>query len=227
MLRDRTHFYAYDLFVPYRNDEDAVDARRLEIERELGEVKARADQFEYLKWRQKELEAELASLEKTKAAFTNTRLPLLARARVASACNADWEKMVGDDRTRFCGSCRKNVYNLSAMTAAEAEALLREKEGDLCARLYRRADDTILTADCPVGLRRKWLTRTVNVALIAAAALTTAAVGVKVLGPKVDKAGSMGAISTMGPGTTHDTSAGMVGADPDHQLRSSDPVLGR
>src|SRR5258708_12517759 len=39
------------------------------------------------------------------------------------------------------------------MTRREAEALLREKEGQLCARLYRRADGTILTSNCPAGLR--------------------------------------------------------------------------
>src|SRR5260370_15414772 len=47
----------------------------------------------------------------------------------------------------------KNVYNLSEMTRREAEALVREKEGQLCARLYRRADGTILTSNCPAGLR--------------------------------------------------------------------------
>jgi len=35
----------------------------------------------------------------------------------------------------------------------EAEKLLRETEGNLCARLYRRAHDTIVMENCPVGLR--------------------------------------------------------------------------
>lgn len=52
---------------------------------------------------------------------------LLSRTRVATPCRADWDAMVGDDRSRFCGSCRKNVYNLSVMTAAEAATLIREK----------------------------------------------------------------------------------------------------
>ncbi|MEO8876786.1 MAG: hypothetical protein ABI461_14430, partial [Polyangiaceae bacterium] len=130
----------------YRNDENAVEARRWEIERELTDVRSRVDRFEYLKWRQKELEAELAVLEQTKESFAKARLPMLSRARVASACSADWNEMKGDDRVRFCGSCQKNVFNLSALTTAEAETLLREKNGDLCARLYRRDDDTILTA---------------------------------------------------------------------------------
>ena len=73
--------------------------------------------------------------------------------RVASPCPASWADMKGDDRVRHCLGCRKNVYNLSAMTRPQAEALVQETEGRLCVRFYRRPDGTILTADCPVGLR--------------------------------------------------------------------------
>lgn len=61
--------------------------------------------------------------------------------------------MTGDEKARFCGSCRKNVYNLSEMTRAEAEALILEKEGRLCVRFYQRSDGTVLTKDCPKGIR--------------------------------------------------------------------------
>ena len=37
------------------------------------------------------------------------------------------------------------------MTAEDAADLIREKEGKLCVRFYRRADGTMLTADCPIG----------------------------------------------------------------------------
>jgi hypothetical protein len=63
--------------------------------------------------------------------------------------------MVGDEHARFCKQCEKNVYNLSSMTRAAAEALLIEKEGKLCVRYYQRADGTILTADCPEGVERR------------------------------------------------------------------------
>jgi hypothetical protein len=143
----------------YRNDETAVEARRLEIERELTDVRLRADRFEYLKWREKELAAELAAITLTKESLAKARLPMLANAKIASPCSADWDRMKGDERVRFCGSCQKNVYNLSALTTSEAEALIREKEGDLCARMYVRDDDTVITTDCPVGVRRKWISR--------------------------------------------------------------------
>jgi len=37
----------------------------------------------------------------------------------------------------------------------DAEALIKAKNGDMCARLYRRADGTVLTEDCPVGFSMK------------------------------------------------------------------------
>jgi Carboxypeptidase regulatory-like domain len=61
--------------------------------------------------------------------------------------------MAGDDRVRYCGQCRLNVYNLSAMSAKEAENLVASREGRLCVRFYQRRDGTVLTKDCPVGLR--------------------------------------------------------------------------
>jgi len=77
----------------------------------------------------------------------------LDKVRVAAACNADWDAMVGDYRTRFCGQCSLHVYNLSSMTRREAESLIARTEGRLCVRFYRRADGSILTDNCPVGLR--------------------------------------------------------------------------
>lgn len=96
--------------------------------------------------------------------------------RIASPCPADWEKMVGDERVRHCSECNLNVYNLSAMTERQVQELISGSRGKrLCARLYRRADGTVLTQDCPWNFRA--LTR--KVSRLAAAALT-AVMGVTV-----------------------------------------------
>jgi hypothetical protein len=61
--------------------------------------------------------------------------------------------MSGNERVRFCDHCSMNVYNLSNMTKKDAESLVLNTEGRLCVRYYTRADGTILTGNCPVGLR--------------------------------------------------------------------------
>jgi hypothetical protein len=99
---------------------------------------------------------------------------MLDQIKIASPCSADWNKMAGDDRVRFCAECKKNVFNLSAMTRRDAEVLLKETSGNLCARLYRRADGTVLTEDCPVGLSAKIARVKRRVGWAAAAALSFA-----------------------------------------------------
>lgn len=75
----------------------------------------------------------------------------LNNVRIASPCSADWSQMYGDERKRFCGDCKLNVYNLSGMTKGDAEALIMNAEGRLCVRFYQRADGSVITKDCPVG----------------------------------------------------------------------------
>lgn len=77
----------------------------------------------------------------------------LSHVRVAAPCRADWERMRGNERVRFCGECSMNVYNLSNMSKKDAEALILSAEGRLCVRYYNRSDGTILTDNCPVGLQ--------------------------------------------------------------------------
>lgn len=84
------------------------------------------------------------------AKFTNP----LEKIKIASPCAANWDEMIGNNRQRFCGECKLTVYNLSGMSRREAENLLVKSEGRLCARFFRRADGTILTADCPVGWQK-------------------------------------------------------------------------
>src|SRR6185503_8934132 len=101
--------------------------------------------------------------------MNTTTNDLLTNVTVASPCSARWGHMIGDERSRYCLQCKKHVYNFSSMTAAEVTDLIRQKEGKLCARFYRRADGTMLTADCPMGTGRFW--RAIRTRLAATAAL--------------------------------------------------------
>lgn len=109
----------------------------------------------------------------------------LQDVRVARPCPARWEEMAGDDRVRFCSACRKDVYNLSAMTEAAALELLRSR-GEVCGLLYRRRDGTVLTADCPVG--RTAFVRRATRRLLAATAGVLVALGGRFLTPAFESA---------------------------------------
>jgi hypothetical protein len=92
----------------------------------------------------------------------------LDHVKIAAQCPADWDQMFSfeDERVRFCSQCNLNVYNLSGMSRQEAEALITKTEGRLCVRFYRKADGSILTQNCPVGLkalkhRAAWVARVV------------------------------------------------------------------
>jgi hypothetical protein len=81
--------------------------------------------------------------------FTNP----LDKINIAAPCSANWDEMFGSERRRFCSECKLNVYNLSEMTREEAENFLINAEGRVCLRIYRRADGSVITQNCPVGWR--------------------------------------------------------------------------
>lgn len=91
------------------------------------------------------------------------RLPLLERIAVKTSCSASWSDMVGDEFVRFCCTCSKNVYDLTAMDPDDAELFLAQHvaAGELlpCVRIYRRADGRVLTSECPTGASRRHLRR--------------------------------------------------------------------
>jgi hypothetical protein len=101
--------------------------------------------------------------------------------KIASPCSVPWSGMKGTKFVRTCDQCEKNVYSLSLLTRGEANALIVEKEGKICVRLFRRFDGTVLTADCPKGLRaikRQYLRTRVKV--IAAAVAVAGFLGLSI-----------------------------------------------
>lgn len=135
----------------YRDDVTALAARHDALASEVAH-------------KTRELEDATRLLEEARA---KARLPVLDNIRVAAPCDADWSKMIGDDRARHCGDCKKTVFNLSDMTRAEAEALIVERTGKLCIRYFERKDGTIMTKDCPVGVSRRRKRRLVAAGAVA------------------------------------------------------------
>ncbi|HWN69623.1 MAG TPA: hypothetical protein VNM90_18405 [Haliangium sp.] len=161
----------------YRDDLQAARMRREALARELREVRSRMDGYRELAEQEQALERELAQCARDiEQAPACVALPLRPRVRVASPCKERWDEMTGDEHVRFCGRCEKNVYDLSSLSASQAEALLRERGESMCVQFFR-SDGMILTGDCPVGARRKSVWRRVAGAAVAGGLAAVALAG--------------------------------------------------
>ncbi|MDP1560267.1 MAG: hypothetical protein Q8M16_02615, partial [Pirellulaceae bacterium] len=58
-----------------------------------------------------------------------------------------WDKMVGDERVRFCGECQRQVWNFFEMTDAEIVEVMRVNPERLCAQITKTKDGTLVTKD--------------------------------------------------------------------------------
>jgi hypothetical protein len=74
----------------------------------------------------------------------------LDQIQIPIPCEVPWDSMPGDEQVRRCGQCKQNVYNVAALTRAEATRLLGARA---CLRIFRRPDNTVITADCRERLR--------------------------------------------------------------------------
>lgn len=99
----------------------------------------------------------------------------LNQIKIATPCPANWDQMRGDLRARFCAHCQLNVYNLSALTQAEATELIAKAEGRLCVRFYQRADGTVITDNCRFGIKfiKQRVSRVIRAFLVAGMSLAT------------------------------------------------------
>jgi hypothetical protein len=128
--------------------------------------------------------------------FMSKRPFNLERLRVASPCPVDWQSMTGDERVRFCSECSLNVYNISAMSRAEAESFIARREGRLCLKFYRRADGTVITRDCPTGQKIKLRRRISRTAAATFATLLSMCAGVTAFAQSGQRSASGGSQQT-------------------------------
>ncbi len=120
-------------------------------------------------------DAAAAALRDAQQREVRGLLPDLAELRIASPCSESWDAMRGDRHVRHCARCDKDVFDLGGLTRQQIADLLYLRGADLCARFYRRADGTIMTADC-VDARRLRTHRRVAVSVAAAGIATAVAV---------------------------------------------------
>src|SRR5262245_10585878 len=111
---------------PFRNDVDALKTRLASLDEELARLRGKVEEYETVREKLTEVEREHGEVRREIDARSVRRAaPFLDTLKVASPCPASWDEMVGDERTRFCGKCQKNVHNVSEMTRAEAETFLQ------------------------------------------------------------------------------------------------------
>jgi hypothetical protein len=188
----------------YRDVSESLRAYRERVAADLDEARRAAKEASERAAKVSVLEKELSETDGLLDQMGARRraLPLLEDVAIAAPCTASWEEMVGDEHVRFCGKCEKNVYNLSSLPREEAEALLAAKEGKMCVRLYKRADGTVLTADCPVGVtkrrRRRAAFGAVGASLMAAAGAFGLAAEQPRMGSAVPTPTMMGSVAVTG-----------------------------
>lgn len=88
---------------------------------------------------------------------------------VPNPCPVSWNAMTGTDVTRTCATCARQVHDLGAMTADEAEALVTRTDARICVRYVRGADGAILTRDRRANLIQKSPYKGLSAAALAAA----------------------------------------------------------
>ncbi len=198
----------------YRDEKEALSARARELEAARAHLSASQ---QVLEDEAAKLEREADEVARRLSAFdAREGAGILGRIGVASPCSAKWGEMVGDERERFCLSCDKQVFNISAMARAEAEAFLASRvEGDpACIRFYRRADGTVLTGDCPTGVRRKRL-RVLGAVALGGTALVGAAAAV--LGARTTCTAGKPGLSTQQPEEAASSYVEEGGSDAPHR----------
>jgi len=74
---------------------------------------------------------------------------------IKNPCAANWDDMEGDATVRFCGSCKKNVHNLTTMSPEQLAATLElRKLRPMCVFMARNENGAVVIDNCPTFLRK-------------------------------------------------------------------------
>ncbi len=101
-------------------------------------------------------------------------------APLARPCDVPWNTMSGGEQVRRCDACDREVWNLSAMTAREAEIRLLNAAALPCINYRLDADGQLISRLAPRGLPARKLT--LGAAAFVAGALLTPGHGTLTVG---------------------------------------------
>lgn len=116
---------------------------------------------------------------------TRRKLPVLDDLRVGGDCDEAWATMPGSGRSRHCRTCDHAIYDLSALTRGEAEALVVAHDAAgkrLCGAMTHTVAGTLASVSWWSRLRAA---REQGVLAVAAAAVLIGATALGYRGPLV------------------------------------------
>lgn len=147
----------------YRDGREALVAQRRHLANELDDAERVAERASRLQHRLMQIDDELRAATSA----------WIDEIKIDTPCKALWDEMRGTDAVRWCGRCRRDVYDLACMTQDEITALFARAEQMPCVRLRKRRDGRVVTANCPKASRTNRIAR-----VITAGALCGAAAGI-------------------------------------------------
>ncbi len=99
----------------------------------------------------------------------SARKSKLDQLNVSKPCSANWEQMIGNAQKRFCAECKKHVFDFSQMTLQQIEAVTAINQGNLCARIARREDGSMMMLEPSLPA---YAGRRLNLPVLSAAVVT-------------------------------------------------------
>lgn len=105
----------------------------------------------------------------------SARKSKLDQLKVVTPCSSNWEQMTGNHKKRFCSECDKHVFDFSQMTRQQIEAVTAVNHGNLCARITRREDGSLVMLNAPLPV---YSSRRLNSPMLSAAVATVLSLGV-------------------------------------------------
>lgn len=94
------------------------------------------------------------------------------RVSFPAPCRQHWEDMRPVGCNRFCAACSKTIYDLSELTAEEAEALLKEPQKPCVRAQVSRDGSVVLKSSSTVHARKMMVAVTASIGLFTSACET-------------------------------------------------------
>lgn len=96
--------------------------------------------------------------------------------KISYVCPIPWGELKSTDVSRYCATCERTVYNLSAIGAEQRAKLLRRAETErICGSYFLRLSGEMVTPEAPLTVREARGIKQLGLAALSVGALALAA----------------------------------------------------